>query len=106
MERARLPSSFVFHSLRHTYTSQRLLEGVSPLAVARQLGHQSIATVMEIYAHCADDFIDREIRTRFRPILGRDQELLEMMGEGLSIEDVDMLQLAKQGAPHLRIIKS
>lgn len=69
MHRAGLPETFVFHSLRHTYTSLRLQEGVAPIAVARQLGHKNMRTVMEIYAHCADDFIDQEIRARFQPII-------------------------------------
>lgn len=105
MERAGLPREFVFHSLRHTYASLRLQEGVSPLAVARQLGHKGIRTVMEIYAHCADDFIDREIRERFEPILAGDEELTLIIAGEAEGDDNSVLQSEQQKiASHLRVV--
>lgn len=57
----------VFHSLRHTYASLLLQAGTSPIVVARQLGHVTMATVIKTYAHVTDDFIDIEFRTKFKP---------------------------------------
>jgi len=37
------------HDLWHTYASQLLSLGASPLYVKEQLGHQQIATTMDIY---------------------------------------------------------
>jgi integrase len=65
-----LPDRYVFHTMRHTYASLRLQEGISPIAVARQLGHRHVRTVMQTYAHCTDDVLDQEIREKFiAPIL-------------------------------------
>lgn len=61
------PDNIVFHSLRHTYASLLLQAGASPIVVARQLGHITMATVIKTYAHVTDDFIDIEFRTRFKP---------------------------------------
>jgi integrase len=86
--RANLSNGLVFHTLRHTYASLRLQEGVSPVAVARQLGHRDVRTVLQIYAHCTDDFIDEEFRKRFTPIIEGDpvlSALIEEDGEALSV---------------------
>ncbi len=63
----RYSDSIVFHSLRHTYASLLLQAGASPIVVARQLGHVTMATVIKTYAHVTDDFIDIEFRIRFKP---------------------------------------
>lgn len=65
--RARLPKKIIFHTFRHTYASLLLQAGTSPVVVARQLGHANMKTVLETYAHCTDDFIDRELRERYHP---------------------------------------
>lgn len=90
--RANLPTGLVYHTLRHTYASLRLQEGVSPVAVARQMGHKDVRTVMEYYAHCTDDFIDREIRKRFISFIDSDHtlyELIESDREAETIADVE-----------------
>jgi Site-specific recombinase XerD len=38
-----------FHTIRHTYASQLLSEGVSPVYVKEQLGHSSIQMTVDIY---------------------------------------------------------
>lgn len=43
-----------FHSLRHTYATRMIENGVSLLTVSRLLGHSSIKTT-EIYAHTLED---------------------------------------------------
>lgn len=65
LQKAGLPDRYVFHTMRHTYASLRLQEGISPIAVARQLGHRHVRTVMQTYAHCTDDVLDKEIREKF-----------------------------------------
>lgn len=65
LDKAGLPDRYVFHTIRHTYASLRLQEGISPIAVARQLGHRHVRTVMQTYAHCTDDVLDQEIREKF-----------------------------------------
>jgi integrase len=49
--RVKLPKSASLHSLRHTHTSHLLASGVPLPAISARLGHQSIRTTQEIYAH-------------------------------------------------------
>ena len=39
------------HSLRHTYASLLLSQGVSPVYVKEQMGHHSISVTVDIYGH-------------------------------------------------------
>ncbi len=66
-QQLKLPKSFVFHSLRHTYASLLLRAGTPPIVVARQLGHINMETTLRTYAHVTDDFMDHEFRKRFKP---------------------------------------
>lgn len=68
-KKAGIPDRIVFHAFRHTYASWLIQAGTSPLVVARQLGHANIMSVVRTYAHCTDDFIDHELRRKFRPNL-------------------------------------
>lgn len=45
------PKGGALHLLRHTHTSVLLAEGVPVAAVAARLGHSSVRTTQEIYAH-------------------------------------------------------
>ncbi len=47
----KLPKGASLHSLRHTHTSHLLASGVPLPAVSARLGHSSIRTTQEIYAH-------------------------------------------------------
>jgi integrase len=49
--RLKLPNGASLHSLRHTHTSHLLASGVPLPAVSARLGHSSIRTTQEIYAH-------------------------------------------------------
>jgi integrase len=49
--RLKLPKGTSLHSLRHTHTSHLLASGVPLPAVSARLGHGSIRTTQEIYAH-------------------------------------------------------
>lgn len=68
---AGLPSSFVFHGLRHTYASDLVASGVTLDVVAKQLGHANTTTVSNTYGHLAEHFREKEIRTRFTPLSGK-----------------------------------
>jgi integrase len=49
--RLKLPTGTSLHSLRHTHVSEMLDAGVPLPVVSARLGHSSIRTTMEIYAH-------------------------------------------------------
>jgi len=49
--RLKLPAGTSLHSLRHTHVSEMLDAGVPLPVVSARLGHSSIRTTMEIYAH-------------------------------------------------------
>jgi integrase len=61
--RLKLPAGLSLHSLRHTHTSELLDDGVPLPVVSARLGHSSIRTTQEIYAHMIhgqdDDAADR-----------------------------------------------
>jgi integrase len=44
-----------FHDLRHSSASFLLHMAISPLEVARILGHSSVTTTMTIYAHAIEE---------------------------------------------------
>ena len=44
-----------WHNLRHTFASQLLISGISPLYVAKQLGHARVSTTLNVYAHWVDE---------------------------------------------------
>jgi integrase len=47
---AELPK-VTFHSLRHTFTSQALKDGIPMSVVSQALGHSSIRTTVDLYGH-------------------------------------------------------
>jgi len=49
--RLKLPKGASLHSLRHTHTSHLLDDGVPIAVISARLGHSSIRTTQEIYAH-------------------------------------------------------
>ena len=48
-----------FHDLRHTMATLLLRKGESIVAVSRRLGHSSVTTTMNVYAHCLPQDADR-----------------------------------------------
>jgi integrase len=50
-KRLKMPAGASLHSLRHTHTSHLLANGVPLPVVSARLGHSSIRTTQEIYAH-------------------------------------------------------
>jgi len=57
LRKANLASSLTLYSLRHTFASQLLDQGVKPEVVAKLLGHENVTTTYQFYAHAipADD---------------------------------------------------
>lgn len=49
-----IPQEMTPHWLRHTHATRLLLQGVRPLIVSRRLGHSSIQTTLDIYAHITE----------------------------------------------------
>jgi site-specific recombinase XerD len=45
------PKGAALHLLRHSHTSVLLAEGMDLAAVSARLGHSSVRTTQEIYAH-------------------------------------------------------
>lgn len=52
---AQLPTWVGCHTLRHTFATQSLLNGVPIHVVSRSLGHSSIAITADTYGHLTDD---------------------------------------------------
>ncbi|UVT21142.1 MAG: tyrosine-type recombinase/integrase [Nitrospira sp.] len=49
LKKAKLPTHFTPHSLRHTYASILLADGISPVYVQEQLGHATIELTVSTY---------------------------------------------------------
>jgi integrase len=56
VERAGLSASrqLRFHDLRHTFASLLIAEGADVVFVSRKLGHASVKTTLDVYAHLFD----------------------------------------------------
>lgn len=54
--------NFHFHVLRHTYTTNLLTGGAAPKDVQELLGHSSISTTMNIYAHATRESKRQSVR--------------------------------------------
>jgi integrase len=61
-ERAKLDPPANFHSLRHTWASHAVMNGVPLLVVARNLGHGDTRMVEKHYGHLAPSYIADAIR--------------------------------------------
>jgi integrase len=54
LKAAELPAHHTPHSLRHSYASILISEGVSPVYVSKQLGHHSVAITTRVYTEWLD----------------------------------------------------
>lgn len=68
-EAAKLEPPATFHSLRHTYASQAVMNGVPLMVVAQNLGHSDTRMVEKHYGHLADDYV-RDAITKGLPTWG------------------------------------
>ena len=46
-----MPKGASLHVLRHSHPSQLLHEGLDPVTVSERMGHSSVRTTLDIYAH-------------------------------------------------------
>lgn len=53
--RAGPPTSYGMHTLRHTYASGLIAEGLHPRVIQARLGHKSIVETMDTYGHLFPD---------------------------------------------------
>jgi integrase len=60
--RARLKPPISFHTLRHTYASHCVMNGVPLMVVAKNLGHSSTTMIEKHYGHLAPSYISDAIR--------------------------------------------
>ncbi len=74
---------FHFHLLRHSYTTNLLINGAAPKDVAELLGHSDVNTTMNIYAHS-----NREAKRKAAHIIDKIANK-EMKKEDTSGEDED-----------------
>ena len=67
----RIDPPISFHVLRHTSASQAVMNGVSLMVVAKNLGHSDTRMVEKHYGHLAPSYIVEAIQTgapRFGPM--------------------------------------
>jgi integrase len=50
----------IIHDLRHTHATILMKKGVIPKVVSERLGHDSVATTMDIYSHVLPDMQEKE----------------------------------------------
>src|SRR5262249_3045863 len=66
---AGLPASFKFHGLRHSTASLLIDQGASARVVMGQLGHNQIATTMDVYGHLFPETL-RDAADKVEAVLG------------------------------------
>lgn len=68
--RSGLPKVTV-HSLRHTYTSLMISDGIPLVVISRQLGHAQVSTTANIYAHVLKSAEDKAVQVfdRFNDVV-------------------------------------
>ena len=47
--------------LRHTYCTNLILSGVTPMTVQKQMGHANIQVTLEIYTHITQEFKENDM---------------------------------------------
>ena len=62
--RAGIKTPIVFHSLRHTWASLAVMNGVPLMVVAKNLGHSDTRQVEKTYGHLAKGYVANEIDAR------------------------------------------
>lgn len=60
-ERARIQPAASFHILRHTYASQRIMNGAPLMVIAQALGHSDTRMVEKHYGHLAQGYVQQVI---------------------------------------------
>ncbi len=73
----RASDGFAPHDLRHTYATLAIQAGVPLLTVSHQLGHASISTTADIYAHAVPGS-NRAAAETMEAILSRQEPATEL----------------------------
>ncbi|MFW6030214.1 MAG: tyrosine-type recombinase/integrase [Halanaerobiales bacterium] len=55
LKKADLPLEYGIHTMRHTFATINLKNGVNPKIVQEMLGHSTIATTLDVYSHVTPD---------------------------------------------------
>jgi integrase len=79
--RKRLKVDGHLHMFRHTFATRQLHAGVSVSVVSKLLGHSSISTTLNIYAHVLAEHLEQFERQR-APILGSNRALNGHLTQG------------------------
>ncbi len=69
-----------FHTLRHTYASLMVMDGVPLMVVARNLGHADTRMVEKHYGHLATSYIRQAIRAAKPLGIGEPQNIVPLAG--------------------------
>ena len=49
------------HTLRHSFATRCIENGMSPKALQKIMGHSNLSITLDLYVHVTDDFIVQEI---------------------------------------------
>src|SRR4051812_1144921 len=71
-----------FHTLRHTYASLMVMDGVPLMVIARNLGHADTRMVEKHYGHLATSYVREAIRAAKPLGIGDDAKVIPMAGVG------------------------
>ncbi len=78
---AKIDPAASFHTLRHTYASLMIMDGVPLMVVARNLGHADTRMVEKHYGHLATSYIRGAIRSAAKPLgIGEQQNIVPLVG--------------------------
>jgi integrase len=97
LEVAGLPRHFSPHSLRHTYASILLADGVSPVYVQRQLGHATFRLTVDLYGR----WLPMENKAAVDRLDDRDEAVSEARGSRMvaaAVADSRKLLISKAGS--------
>lgn len=57
------------HMERHSYTTNRVKEGIPLLSISKQLGHSNIAITSTAYTHATNNDLEALLQTSYNPII-------------------------------------
>jgi len=87
VRRAELPKHFTPHSLRHTYASLLIQQGVRAEYIQRQLGHSSIAITVNVYGRWLELANPTALDRLMDSVSGVAEDLLELLAKKYDGDD-------------------
>jgi integrase len=79
---AKISPATSFHTLRHTYASLMVMDGVPLMVVARNLGHADTRMVEKHYGHLATSYVREAIRAAKPLGIGQAAKVVPIAGAG------------------------